>query len=133
MAEREHTLTKDCWCIPTVETVEGFTNYEAIVPKTLRSHVASLMQEWTNDGRSDNRIDNLAKSLVLAAYAWEHDPSASYERIEGYVGVEVLLHRDYPIEGTYIAVSADPDEAKSLILSGLVPSDPFPIFRRVDG
>lgn len=45
------------------------TNYETVVSDPVRSHTASLMQSWIDDGRPDDRIDDLVKSLVLNAYA----------------------------------------------------------------
>lgn len=46
-----------------------YTQYEDRVPDGIRTHTASLMQEWTDDGRDDERINRLVKSLVLNAYA----------------------------------------------------------------
>lgn len=48
--------------------MQTFTNYEDRVSDQVRSHTASLMQDWIDDGRPDDRIDNLVKSLVLNAY-----------------------------------------------------------------
>jgi len=47
---------------------QTYTQYEARVSDPVRSHTASLMQEWIDDGRDDDRINDIVKSAVLNAY-----------------------------------------------------------------
>lgn len=47
----------------------GVTQYEDRVPQGVRFHVESMMNVWMDEGRRDDKIENLVKSLVLHAYA----------------------------------------------------------------
>lgn len=64
---------------------ETYTNYKAVVSDSVRSHTASLMQEWIDDGRPDGRIDNLVKSLVLNAYTSGAEEVTRLRRDLGFV------------------------------------------------
>lgn len=51
----------------------GVTQYEDRVPQGVRFYVESMMNVWTDEGRRDDKIENLVRSLVLHAYASGRD------------------------------------------------------------